>query len=186
MKCWPLLLLLVLAPFVRADVSQQLEQTPYIAWGASQPTLGAVLRAATPITVDGQRFIGFTRWAVNWRFLWYQHSNGRCQIRQTQTRLTAQMSLPDLRGGDRLMQAQFSTYLAALTRHEMGHYSLAQAAAQAIDQQLQATTEHANCTALQRAANSAAQGILEHYQQQENAYDRSTEHGKTQGAVLPN
>ena len=180
-----LLLLLAFALPLRAEVQQQLEQTPYIAWGTSQPTLGAVLRGATPITFGGQRFIGYTRWDISWRFFWYQQSNGRCQIRHPVTRLNAQMTLPDLRGGNSQIHAQFDQYLRALKRHEMGHYAIAQAAANAIDERLRTLPEQVDCNTLQRVANEQAQGILEHYRQQEFDYDLQTGHGTSQGAVLP-
>ena len=80
---------------------------------------------------------------------------------------------------------RWTAYTAALHNHEDGHKDIAIAAGQEVKRTLDALPAFPACDALQQAANTAGNRILDQHLQREAEYDRSTDHGATQGARFP-
>ncbi len=76
-------------------------------------------------------------------------------------------------------------YLAPLTEHENGHRKHGLDAAREIDRGIGALPAQANCNALGNAANAFGNEILRKYNERDIDYDRTTDHGRTQGARFP-
>jgi len=170
---------------VRAEVHEQLRFKHYdVVWKDSQTLLQALDRA-TPIRRDGRRFHGYAAWKLHWRFSWQPTPDGRCRIDQVNTRLSTEITLPSLRGGSREVVQRFEGYLTALREHELGHYRIAQATAQRVDQGIRALPVMASCETLEQSANALGYGLVEQAREEEVAYDRETQFGRTQGAWLP-
>ncbi|WP_457789027.1 DUF922 domain-containing protein [Pseudomonas sp. PL-6] len=178
------LLPLLLAAPLHAEVREQLDYRHYDAHLETHASLRQALNSASPIRLGGQTYHGFTRWQVEWRFWWREARDGRCRIERSSTQLQASITLPRLHGGDAQQQQRFARYLAALEEHELGHYRIGQAAAQAIDAALLALPEQADCKTLEQQANARAHATLQRHIEREHRYDRDTGHGETQGAWL--
>ena len=178
------LLALVCAGTAHAAVTEEHIQQPYPVRAQPGETLRKALNAATPITVDGQRFHGYTRWNVRWTFRWWREASGRCAITEVTTRLRTEVQLPELRSGTPAQQAFFDQYLRALSHHEEGHVRFGRDAAQAIDQGIAALPAAPDCATLERQANALGHRLLREHAEREKQYDRDTRHGASQGARL--
>lgn len=178
------LVALVCAGAAHAAVTEEHIQQPYPVRAQPGETLRKALNAATPITVDGQRFHGYTRWNVRWTFRWWREASGRCAITEVTTRLRTEVQLPELRSGTPAQQAVFDRYLRALSRHEQGHVQFGRDAAQAIDEGIAALPAAPDCAALERRANTLGHRLLREHAEREKQYDRDTRHGASQGARL--
>ena len=178
------LVALVCAGAAQAAVTEEHIQQPYPVRAQPGETLRKALNAATPITVDGQRFHGYTRWNVRWTFRWWREASGRCTITEVTTRLRTQVQLPELRSGTPAQQAVFDRYLRALSHHEEGHVQFGHDAAQAIDEGIAALPAAPDCAALERRANTLGHRLLREHAEREKQYDRDTRHGASQGARL--
>jgi len=100
------------------------------------------------------------------------------------TRLRTRIQMPELHAGSPAQQAQFTRYARALHQHEQGHVQFGRSAAQAIDQGIAALPEAPDCPTLERQANALGQRLLAEQAAQEKEYDRTTQHGATQGTRL--
>lgn len=177
--------LIFLPATVAAEVVQSLEIKTYSVAHRTDTTLRSAISSASPIRHDGKVFHGHARWHVNWQLWWNVTPDGRCAIHKTLTRVTGVITLPVLVGAPRETQQVFDRYATALRHHEMGHYQFGLDAANHIDHSILALPPQATCTLLERTANRIGRRILDDAVQAERAYDRSTQHGRTQGATLP-
>ena len=74
--------------------------------------------------------------------------------------------------------------LIALRQHELGHFELAEDAAEQIDAAIRRLPAMPNCKLLKAAANERGNRLLEVVRRNEKQYGADTQHGKTQGAWL--
>lgn len=169
---------------VQAEVQEEHAHDPYPVAIQPDQTLRQALHDATPITVEGRRFHGYTHWNVHWNFWWHSDASGRCRITRVSTRLRTRIQMPELRGGTPEQQTRFARYARALHQHEQGHVQFGRTAAQAIDRGIGALPEAPDCPTLERQANALGQRLLNEQAAQERAYDQSTGHGSTQGTRL--
>lgn len=169
----------------RAEVTEKLSYSTYTVEHKAGQSMLQVLNLASPIREGGQVFHGFTKWNVRWTLQWHFDARGECQITGHVTALTGVITLPELFSPDAQARQTFSTYIAALRQHEMGHYQIAQLAARRIDEGLQALPMMPSCEELSRKANQLGTRLVEQARQDGFDYDRQTEHGRTQGAWLP-
>ena len=167
-----------------AAVREEHVERPYTVDAQPEQTLRQALNAATPITADGQRFHGHTRWDVHWTFRWWREPSGACRITEVTTRLRTEVQLPQLRRATPDQRALFDRYLRALSRHEQGHVQFGRDAANAIDQGIAQLPSAADCATLEREANALGHRLLREHAEREKQYDRDTRHGATQGAKL--
>lgn len=168
----------------QAEVQESHAREPYPVHARPGQTLREALNAATPITLGGQRFHGYTHWNVRWNFWWQQDTAGRCRITRVSTRLQSRIQMPELATGTAAQTAAFARYHTALYQHELGHVEFGRKAAQAIDRGIAALPPAPDCPTLEQQANALGQRLLTEQAQQERDYDQRTRHGATQGALL--
>lgn len=182
----PSLLLVGLLPLpAQADLNVALS---YQYYGVGQPAGMPLLQAldrATPIRENGQVFHGHTQWNIQWNYRWHQQPDGRCQLTQNNTTLSAKVTLPELRQAEPAAKRAFAPYFEALRLHELGHVDLARIAARKIDAAILALPQMDSCTQLEQSANQQGLQLLEQARHSHREYDRTTGHGRTQGAWLP-
>ena len=167
-----------------AVVQEEFHPKPYAVHARPDELLRQAINAATPITVNGQRFHGYTRWNVRWTFRWWRETSGRCTITDVTTRLRVELQLPDLQRATARQQAEFDLYLPALKQHEQGHVQFGRDAARLVDEGIAQLPAEAECATLERRANALGQRIVQDHVEREKRYDLDTGHGATQGAKL--
>lgn len=134
----------------------------------------------------GTPYAGYTRWGIRWSYD-YATAAG-CGIENVAVAARIDIVLPrwrDARSGPRELVAEWRRFIAALRRHEEGHAAIARRGARRIARRLESMRTFPSCARLERAADTAAERILEQTRVAERAYDRRTAHGDTQGARFP-
>jgi predicted secreted Zn-dependent protease len=128
-----------------------------------------------------------TRWNIRWRFT-TTASSGSCRLHTFSTQTTIAITLPRWiveTNASPWVMTNWTRYIKALELHEAGHANFARAAAGEIRKKVQALPPQPNCDAVKNAVNATGRRVLEELVQREQAYDRTTRHGATQGAVFP-
>jgi len=139
-----------------------------------------------PLDKSGRRFPAYTKWRVSWVFR-YEYSPASCKLTELTALVEGAMTLPHWVNGDSAPAAlakEWQNYVAALRVHENGHYAHGVEAANEIRALASSIQPAENCSVLSREVASQAQSILDKFRALDETYDRQTDHGQTQGAVL--
>ena len=122
---------------------------------------------------------------INWDLWWKVEQNGQCYITNVKVNLVTEIALPELITSDTEIKNVFSKFLDALRRHELGHFVLAQTMAKKIDEGILALPVSKSCSLLVQSANQIGNQLVEKLKRENEKYDESTQHGRTQGVSLP-
>lgn len=136
---------------------------------------------------EGRRYDAHTEWVVRWSYRYTQARN-LCRVRSATTKVAVTFTMPQWKApfnAERSLIADWNAYLASLQLHEEGHKRNGVDAGQDVVQALNQLPAYPSCKALEGAIQSTAQTIIKQYNQKDLAYDRTTRHGYTQGAVFP-
>ena len=140
----------------------------------------------SPIVYQGRKYHGYTQWWVSWQFYWYENP-ASCQITQVKTTLKVVYNLPKLlekSATNAPLKKAFDRYYQALFNHEQNHKNHGLEAALAIQAQLENLRSFPTCRDLNHQANALVQSLIRAYRQKDLDYDRRTEHGRLEGAVI--
>lgn len=153
--------------------------------GESPQALAAALATHGP-EFNGHRFFGMTEWSLSANYGWAASASG-CRLSDVTVKVDVETRLPHWRRNghrDATLRTDWYRFLGALDRHERGHRALAREAADAVRQRLVALSMP-TCQGVRQEAQRAAQAVMGTYDARHRAYDASTGHGYTQGAVWP-
>jgi predicted secreted Zn-dependent protease len=167
-----------------AEVYENLSYKTYIADHKAGMSLLQSLNNASPIRENGEIFHGFTSWNIQWQYWWKQEPNGLCFFTKNNTTLTSEVTLPELVSPEYRVNQEFSSYIASLRRHELGHVDIARSTARKIDEAIISLPPMDSCPLLEQTANQLGNRLLEQARQAQRNYDQATQHGRTQGAQL--
>ena len=183
---FPLLALAALAisAGARAEVHETLDTGHYEAYAQHGRSLALALNEASPFRPGNQVFHSATAWTMDWKLQPIAAADGRCRTAGVRIDLRGEMLLPRLLGGSLAQQERFESYLVRLREHELGHFEIGREAARELEKTLYALKPSSSCADLQAAARSEGARLLAKYEEMGDAYDRQTQHGRTQGAWL--
>jgi predicted secreted Zn-dependent protease len=182
-----LIVALVLATTTaHAEITDILDYEYYDVAANSRQRLATLLNNASPFKEGGRAFHGYTKWHIRWSFSFDKNASGECKLGATKVTLNAKITLPRLVGDSPEQQKQMERYLIPLKQHELGHYQIAQEAANAVAQRLASLPGETSCSDMGKAANEAGKQTVNVYNEKNRAYDIETDHGKSQGARLVN
>jgi len=185
MFVWALALSLLAAP-VAAEPLARVHTSYYYIDGPSAAVLAAQLDQIGPVGSDGKHYAGRTRWDIQWKFK-HQQQGITCSLKDVVVAVGISRTLPKWRGEDKgapSLKAHWSRFIDALQRHEEGHKEHGLMAGRQIEAAVLAVKPASNCEDLEAAANAAAQAIVAKFQALDEEYDRKTDHGRRQGAML--
>lgn len=171
------LLLLAAAPAdAFADIPNVTIET-YSVRGTSVDEVRRSMNAVRPTDPnDDLRVDALSRWY--WRWRWPGNGQGGCDLAKASVSFSAIVRLPRLEGDTTdTTRARFDAYIDALSKHEARHVR----AAWGRREQLAAAIAGATCS----TANVAAQRIVAEIAAGDRKYDRTTQHGSTEGARFP-
>jgi predicted secreted Zn-dependent protease len=134
----------------------------------------------------GKRFYGHTHWELRWNYN-VASEGAECRVTAVTATLDMTMSLPRWdppRNADPALVRTWNAFVAGLREHEEGHRDIALAAAQEITRRIEAIPPAANCAKLKRTVGIRANSLLDEYREKGRRYDKATDHGRAQGAVL--
>lgn len=101
----------------------------------------------------------------------------------TTVRITLPRWHPPPEAPEELIQ-QWNRYIRSLTEHEIGHGRIAEAAAREMQRRVDLLGTRSSSDEVLSAVEQVVNATLEEFRERERDYDRLTEHGATQGAIL--
>ena len=132
----------------------------------------------------GERFHGRTDARIDWAFN-LRTVGERCTVRDVLTRLHLNLIMPRLTTNDAEVREHFGDYVGRLTVHESGHVENARKTASEIDAALRALPPESSCRTMKEKANALGHRLFDQGAARDVAYDKSTDHGRIQGAHFP-
>ena len=143
------------------------------------------LMRRSPIRAGSGSFNGHTDWYINWNFHSAPGPYG-CQLIDSRTKVHVVHILPALSEyvTDKQTIEVFNRFNAALTQHELNHGSNGLAAAREMDKAFSEIPPQPNCRMLSRMVDSIGNSVVQKYTQKDNEYDRLTNNGESEGAVI--
>ena len=166
-------------------VEQATEILYYDVDGATVAELGASLRERSPST-ERPKFFGVTEWEVNAEYRWVERATG-CTIEDAVVRLVVRTHLPRWRPRgvvDLHLHRAWKEFARNLDTHEAQHRRLIGEAGESLRWRLVSLREP-SCRTMKAAADRVIAAVLWEGTTRNEAYDRETEHGRTQGAIWP-
>ena len=158
----------------------------YYVSGSSATVLAAQLDQKGPVGEDGKRYAAKTRWDVQWKFN-HDQKGETCGVKDVAVAVGIAQNLPKWGGEDKgpdALRKRWDKFADALKRHEDQHREHGMKAGEEIEAALLAVKPASNCEDLDKAANAAGEKIIEKYRGRDQEFDRSTDHGRKQGARL--
>ena len=176
--------LLIGSPSVHADDP---EIRYYDVVGNSASALRAQLDAKRPHWENGEKGNAFTKWIVSWNYKSEPVPDG-CVFADLQATVTGTITLPRWTYGPDTppsLVKKWQIYIAAVRVHEDGHYAHGLAAAQEIVAASKSFRASGDCSTLLSQFMEHVAPLYKKYANADAEYDIQTQHGKTQGAIVP-
>lgn len=156
--------------------------------GATAADLRSQMAKLGPIDrSEGRRYDANTDWTVKWTYR-FARSPHQCRVRSASSNVSVLFTLPRWKAPaqvERSLLTDWQRYLIALQTHEDGHKDNGIAASNDILQTLRQLPAAASCQELEKTIQTATRRVIYHYNQKDIHYDRTTQHGSTQGAIFP-
>lgn len=159
----------------------------YQVFGFNRQQLESQLLSCEPVIAGASGFAGQTVYIIDWSYLHELNGQGRCQLTNVKVGLHVRTYLPSWQTDNRADQnlvSQWQRFMTALKGHEQLH---AQYDATYATQMYQDLTNLStpDCSTISLAARSTVSQQLAALNQANNDYDARTNHGATQGAIIP-
>ncbi len=136
---------------------------------------------------DGKIYDSVTNWHVTWDYD-YDRTPGRCAAASFRTSVDITYRLPRwvrTGGAPRQLVNKWNRYLDRLMLHEKGHRDLAVRAAVELSGAVAALPPAPDCSEIDHEIRDLSRERLRKLKTESDAYDTTTLHGVTQGAVFP-
>lgn len=185
MKWLSIVLLVSLSASTLAKVQEKIYLNHYFVTPEKGETLREAMRRESPIRQNGKRYFGQTEWTVSPIYR-TEIRRSLCYITDVNVHLKVKFTLPKLHMDniEDSIQDNFELFYQALTEHEKGHQELGREAAESIYHYLSNLVPHFQCQKLTDDARLAINTRIQEYKQRNQEYDRLTQFGATQGAVI--
>ena len=155
--------------------------------GSTVRELNLGVRSAGPVSpTSGQRVWGMCTWKITWSYA-AAGGAGKCGLQKLSMKVEAVIDLPrwtNRGSGPPALQAEWDRFIVALRQHEDGHKDNGVRAANDLAGRLRALPPEKDCAALDAKIRAVGERVIAEHRLADQAYDRSTGHGATQGAVL--
>ncbi len=164
------------------DVAVSTRSNTYEISGSTGDDLRAQMDALGPSGFDA-----YTSWLIRWTYADVATDAG-CAAGPVKVSVLIVYTFPEWDAppdASTGLVEKWNAYLAALHLHEDGHRDIAIEAGGEILKVLSMLPAYPSCEALRQSADAAGESVLDRYRQQEAQYDRTTDHGATQGARFP-
>ena len=129
-------------------------------------------------------FHGLATWKVSYNYRWNRAVDGQCTISSVTPSFEGEIRIPRWVPGEGVAAAQrreWERYFAALKVHEEGHIANGRRLASAL---AQLSGLRVDCGAVDSTVRQRYDVLLQQSIAADAEYDKSTDHGTTQGAVL--
>jgi predicted secreted Zn-dependent protease len=153
--------------------------------GLSIASLNASMRQTAPRDEDGKPVWGQAHWRLDWKFS-HDTSSG-CRVDKFNITVTSTLRMPewvDRAKASAELQEKWAAFYRALLVHEAGHRDNGIRAANELARRIRGLGRLYECRTLNANIGTLGEQVIAEYNRADRAYDRGTEHGVRQGAVL--
>ncbi len=161
--------------------------TLYAVYGTTAADLQAQIASCAPSdNSPGAEYTAATRYQLNWLYQ-YTVANGRCTIGDVRVGLHITQDMPSWQPvgtGSSHLYSKWGKFMANLQTHEAGHTALDKQYAAQLLSDLQ-NFPPTDCNDLDASVRHLTDTDVAVLNQANDNYDSTTDHGVTQGAVLP-
>ncbi|MBC7546678.1 DUF922 domain-containing protein [Candidatus Saccharibacteria bacterium] len=160
-------------------------QYDYTVTGNSVSQIYTQMTNCTPISEGANRYAATTYYNLNWQ-LQYQQAGNICSVDTASVGLHIALVFPvwsPNAASEAAVTAGWNRFISDLHTHEAGHVARDIAAGTALQATLQALPS-ADCSMVTQLATQRADALITQLDASNQHYDRDTDHGRTQGAVL--
>jgi predicted secreted Zn-dependent protease len=172
---------------VMAKQQVDAKTTYYAVSGWTVRDLRAQMRTLGPSQVGKTKHWGaMTFWNLGWHYR-YSRVAGQCVITDINVKVEISYIMPkwvDEDRGNPHTRARWQSFIGALATHEQGHAQHGVDAGAEIERVIAAQPPSSSCDAVGAAAYARGVAIVQKYRAIDIDYDRQTDNGRTQGAVL--
>ena len=168
-----------------AETIESIEYKNYAISPRAPHEIKSELMRNTPIRNGGGSYNGHTDWYVDWSYQSRQEPN-ICSIHNIQVKVHVVHILPILSEHvtDKKTIEVFNQFNKALTQHEKNHGNNGLSAARDIDKAISEIQPQQNCRYVAQTINKIGNSIVQKYIFADNEYDRVTQNGLSEGAVI--
>jgi predicted secreted Zn-dependent protease len=177
--------LLLLSFSASAETIESTEYKYYEISPRSPYQIKPELMRRSPIRAGSGSFNGHTDWYIDWKFQSTPGPSG-CKLVHSRTTVRVVHTLPVLSEyvTDKQTIEVFNKFNSALTQHELNHGKNGLSAAREMDKAFSEIPPQPDCRMLSRIVNDIGNSMVQKYAQKDNEYDRLTNNGETEGAVI--
>ena len=179
------LILLVSSFAIAAKTIETVEFKYFVISPQSPNDIRHELIRNSPIRNRQSLFTIHANWSIDWEYKAAPGPNG-CKLYDIKTKVYVVHTLPSL--SEQVIDKQtietFNKFNDALTQHQDKHGNIGLSAAREIDETLQTIQPQQNCQHLARMVGATGRSIVQKYIQYDHEYDRTTNYGETEGAVI--
>jgi predicted secreted Zn-dependent protease len=167
---------------------QQVVDAPqyYQVYGYTSAQVQGQINRCTPVNEGDDDFAASTNYVMNWAYSYSDDSNS-CTITSVAVGVHVAQIYPYWNNSSYAAPgyaSRWQSYMANLQTHENGHRDLDIQYAAKISHDLQGLPS-TDCSAIEQAATATANADVTALNQANDAYDAQTNHGMTQGAIIP-
>jgi predicted secreted Zn-dependent protease len=133
----------------------------------------------------GPGHVADTRWRVEWKYRF--ESTKACRLTSFRVDVTARIRMPrwvERGAAAPKLRASWDAFDSALRKHEEGHREHGIEAGREIAREARSLGARGDCAALRAEVERMANAVIDRFHLQDEAYDRATQHGVRQGAIL--
>lgn len=145
-----------------------------------------IIRCAPREGDSTAKFTGETSYRLNWQYN-ITSDGSKCYLSDVRVGLNTQINMPDWQtdpAASARLRSEWQRFTTALMSHEQGHISLDRLYAASFTADLE-QLRTSDCAAMNAAVQSLVARDTAKLNNANTAYDAHTNHGATQGAVLP-
>jgi predicted secreted Zn-dependent protease len=174
----------------KADGLTKLVDSPqhYQVYGNNPATIRAQIRQCAPKSGNGAtEYAAETSYHITWQYNVVDAGEGKCQIAHAKVGVHVAQVMPlwqpslDVQSG---LASQWQAFMNSLITHENGHTDIDVQYAQTLLDDLNSFPA-TSCAQLAQAVKYLTDSDIAILDQANDNYDSSTNHGATQGAILP-
>lgn len=157
----------------------------YIVTGTNLAQIRQSMEQARPW--KDAEYLGRTDWRIDWRYEVESSANG-CRCKSFTTQTTILITLPRWTppaGTDEAVVQSWKKFINALGEHELGHARLALAALAELHKRVKDIASQPDCPGLRQKIDDTARRVIDEHRQRDRDYDVKTNHGATEGVILP-
>lgn len=166
-----------------AGVTTVTESTQYYRiYGRTTEEQLSQLRKCAPVG----EYAGAASYRLSWQYSYGENQTGLCSITEAKIGLHLSMVLPTWNQDtytDSSVAARWADFSSALRNHEQGHYKLSKQYAALMHDALRSFAP-TNCATIKQRADSKLSNLMAQLESAQHNYDKNTDHGTTQGALL--